>query len=139
MSETERERKGQQRPMTSLEKKVRTILGAVFACAPDCPGHHHYESAWRRRRVDPWCIIVHLDRGNMATYDGSGLTRLVIGCHDEAVRVQITRSGPWHVGLVFSEREREGDFSKRHPTIEHAVEVYREIAKVSGASAGRTE
>lgn len=63
-----------------------------------------------------------------ATYDADELTRLVIMAHEECVRLEIHPGGPGSIKLIFTQRQREGDFCDRHPTIEQAIEKLREGA-----------
>lgn len=57
------------------------------------------------------------------------LTRLVIGAHDECIRVEISPCAFRYLKIEMWPREgREGCISRRHPTIEQAIESYRRTA-----------
>lgn len=66
-------------------------------------------------------IVVSYGRG-WSTYDFDGLTRLVILAHDELVRVDLTPASPKRMAVSFFQRNsRDGEMSRRHPTIEDAI------------------
>jgi len=62
---------------------------------------------------------------NFATFDGSGLTKLVLLAHEKCVRVDIQSEIPQVMEICIWKREREGGVSERHPTIEQAIESFR--------------
>lgn len=63
-----------------------------------------------------------------ATWDSDRLTRLVIGAHDELIRVEISPKSFRYIEIAMWPRERrDGQMSKRHPTIEQAIASYRGI------------
>lgn len=62
----------------------------------------------------------------LATFDYDHLTRLVFSAHDRAVRVAVRSSAPRYVEIALWKRQREGDFSERHPTIDAALAKWRE-------------
>lgn len=67
-----------------------------------------------------------LNRPRLSTFDGSSLTTLVIGAHDEMIRVEIDPCNFSYLAVCMWPRQsRDGDIFKRHPTIECAVDVYR--------------
>lgn len=70
--------------------------------------------------------MVKHDRGDLATYDYNDLTRLVLMAHDKCIRVSINPISKTAVGIAIWKRQREGSMSERHPTLEHAIEKFRE-------------
>ncbi len=99
----------------SLEE-ARDFLGSIYGGTHNLPGE-----------VKPfgygWCLN---HQGDLATFDGDQLTRLVFLAHDRCVRVSILNSGPRMVRIVIHPRMgREGGFSVKHPTIEDALAVWR--------------
>lgn len=65
--------------------------------------------------------------GSLASYDFNHLTRLVIAAHDACVRVSIEARARRYIGISLHRRQgREGDMSSRHPTIEQAIEAFRQ-------------
>ena len=59
--------------------------------------------------------------GGADTFDADLLTRLVVLCHDRAIRGEIVSSGPNRIGILLHPRQREGGIAERHPTIEDAI------------------
>lgn len=107
--------------MSSLGKKVADILGNVYL------GIYHVKQKdldkvdWKNERY----IVIRI-RDELSTYDLNRLTLLVIACHEQAVRVQISGRAKNYLELMFHERRRNGNSFERHPTIEQAIASYRE-------------
>lgn len=73
-------------------------------------------------------IVVKVDKfgSRLSTWDWDELTRLVMLCHDRALRVEIEPCNFRFLALVFSKRtSRTGDFCTLHPTPEQALERHR--------------
>lgn len=64
---------------------------------------------------------------HMSTYDFDMLTKAVVFAHDRAIRFSILPSGPGLLKLVFHKRQRDGDISISHPTIEDTIARVRKI------------
>ncbi len=65
--------------------------------------------------------------GELSTFDFDTMTRLVFMAHDRCMRASVMQSGPNMVKIVVWQREgRIGSFCCRHPTIEEALEIWRE-------------
>ncbi len=66
------------------------------------------------------------DRGEMATFDFSQLTKLVVMCHDRCIRggIESTKRGVIRIS-IFKRKGREGGMSVRHPELEKHVEIIR--------------
>lgn len=63
---------------------------------------------------------------DMATFDGSRLTRLVIMAHDKCYRASVNPVRNNILQIEIWKRDgREGDIVFRHPTMEKAVETIR--------------
>lgn len=89
-------------------------------------GLHHFEEA-AMRKVDwahPFFVKLTL-RTDLATVDFPMLTRLVFLAHDHCIRVSVRPCNGSHLTLLFHPRKREGAYSERHPTLEHAVADWR--------------
>lgn len=88
-------------------------------------GLHHLD---RPERIKWSCdhYIEVLWYGVLSSYDFSTLTRLVLLAHDHAVRVEIRPCNMRYVRLCFTPREREGNISTRHPTVEEVLAQWRE-------------
>jgi len=71
-------------------------------------------------------LLVNATSLNLATFDFDALTRLVFMAHDRCVRVEVKGSNPGYTKIFLHKRVREGDMMRRHPTLEAAVEKWRE-------------
>lgn len=101
-----------------FEDRVKRVLAIAYA------GIHHVPG-WDKRKPygDGLTVTVFQD---LATYDFDRLTRLVVAAHDHCVRLQIDSGGPRHLALRFWPRQREGDITRRHPTMEDAMASIRQ-------------
>jgi hypothetical protein len=61
----------------------------------------------------------------LATFDSDALTRLVIGAHDNAIRVALYPRSANRQNIAMCPRGRRGADCERHPTIEEAVADFR--------------
>lgn len=104
--------------MASLTKEEAT---AFFARHYN--GEHHIPGYDVKQFGYGWCI--HHDRGEMSTYDFDQLTRLVIAAHDDCIRVGIDAIRNGIIRIAIWKRERIGGMSESHPTIEQAIERFR--------------
>lgn len=100
-----------------------TIEEATQFFAEFYQGEHHFPS-----KLFPfgegWMMKHH--RGDIATYDYNGLTRLVLMAHDKCIRVSIAPLNFNTVKIIIWKRQREGDMFEIHPTIEDAIKTYEE-------------
>jgi len=88
-------------------------------------GPHHIPSKLKRFGLG-WAVIFH---GDLASYDGDMLTRLVFMAHDHCVRASV-QSGRGGRGMIaIHPRIRAGRLMQRHPTLEEAVEQWRKFHK----------
>ena len=62
-------------------------------------------------------------RAPMATYDNAMLTKLVMMCHDQAVRAEIS-PGMGFFTINIWKRQRQGEYYERHPEISEAIEKW---------------
>lgn len=70
-------------------------------------------------------MIKH-DRGDLATYDFNGLTRLVFMAHQKCLRVSIMPLNFSTIKLIVHKREKEGGMTEKHPTLSDAIKSYNE-------------
>lgn len=91
-----------------------------------CCGSHHIGGT-----VKEWGsgIAINITYGfSAATFDFDGLTRAVLMAHERCIRFEIAPSGPRMLKLIFHKRHtRDGCMSKRHPTIEQAINTFRRV------------
>ena len=72
-------------------------------------------------------IEINTREYRLATFDFDYLTKLVIMAHNWCLRVAIDGSGPGMIKIILHKRHLvEGDIGKRHPTIEQAIEKYKD-------------
>lgn len=95
-----------------LPDKVNAFVNFVFGGlhrVRKCESKGHYY------QIVPW--------GSLATYDDNTLTRVVIASHDLGVRAEIDNHGMRGLKILLHDRDcREGEFHKRHPTLEKSME-----------------
>ena len=73
-----------------------------------------------------WHAQVALPR-DFSSFDGDALTRLVFAAHDACCRVSVQPCSPTHLRVCLWLRySRDGELSSRHPTLERAVELWRD-------------
>lgn len=84
-------------------------------------GLHHLKVAREVEWNDPYCIEVRWGR-ELSTFDNSLLTRLVLLCHQHALRLEISPRSRGYLTLLFHGRAHEAArMDKRHPTIQQAL------------------
>lgn len=105
--------------MSDLGKNVADLLGELFLGI-----YHQDRQALKVDWTNPSYIEIVI-YGEMSTFDYDHLTRLVFLAHDYAIRVEIQAAAPRYLRLIFSQRTREGDIYRRHPTIEDALTSWR--------------
>lgn len=86
-------------------------------------GQHHIPGYKPKQFGLGWCV--NHDRGDLATYDFTGLTRLVLMGHDRCIRVSLQAKRNGIIEIAIHKREREGSMDRRHPTIEKAIDNFR--------------
>jgi hypothetical protein len=65
--------------------------------------------------------------GELASFDSDQLTTLVLLAHERCIRVHVEPCNPRYLRIVIFGRVREGDISRRHPTIGHAVALFDRV------------
>ena len=105
--------------VSDLGKKVADILGMVWY------GLYHIapQSIKKVNWDDTYCISIAL-QCSLSTFDYNELTELVILCHDQTIRLNISPNMRY-LRLFFHQRQRDGIFTVRHPTIEEAIQTCR--------------
>lgn len=108
-------------PVSAFGGKVACILDQAL-------GGIHNLNRGRLERVlwDSKDLIIFRYSAGFASFDNDWLTRLLVLCHDESVRLEIQPGGNINIILLFSPRELEGDLYHRHPTLEESVKKIRE-------------
>lgn len=65
----------------------------------------------------------------MATYDNALLTKLVVMAHEESIRVEIAPERGQCFSINIFQRQRDGEYYERHPTMEDATKFFKENRK----------
>lgn len=107
-----------------MEKYIATDFFAEFY-----NGEHHIPGFEPKPYGYGWCVL-H-DRGDLATFDFSELTRLVLMAHEMCIRVSVEAVSKNVMRISIWQRVREGGMSERHPTIETAIEQYTNRKKTN--------
>lgn len=109
------------RPLTDFEQRAVVLLCRSMHCGP-YDFYRTFEKAdWQYGRG----VRFVLDHHRLATFDMAGLTTLVIGAHDECIRIEIRPVNFRNIAICMWPRKRVGSISERHPTIEQAIHYYR--------------
>lgn len=86
-------------------------------------GEHHLPRGGVKDWGDGWCV--HHDQGDLATFDSDRLTMLVLMAHDKCIRVSVQPHAFKTLRIAIWKRQRDGNISSRHSTIEQAIESFR--------------
>lgn len=105
------------------ESKYLTKEEATAFFAEFYYGEHHIPKHTVHQFGLGW--MVKHDRGDLASFDFNGLTRLVLMAHDKCIRVSVQPSSKATMEIAIWKRQREGSMSERHPTLEQAIESFR--------------
>lgn len=95
----------------TFRERVDKLRDAVYGGLHNAPRKIHDET-----RMVWWT-----DSGDLATFDGERLTRLVIAAHDLCLRVSIENGGPRCLSVRVWPRERTGKRWQRHPRLEEVL------------------
>jgi hypothetical protein len=111
------------------EKRDPSPLGALVAdvLGQTWEGIYHLRSDGIRTAnwADPHFVEICLSR-KLCTVDGNHLTRLVVLCHDHALRLDIQPCNPKALRLVFSRRDQSAvEYYRRCPTLEDHAALIR--------------
>jgi hypothetical protein len=110
--------------MSPLGEKAADFLGDVFRGIYHLSGSSHCSLSkvdWTEKHN----IEVILYSGGWSTWDFSELSRMVVLAHDRCLRLEIAPYSFHYIKLFISQRERTGDISARHPTMEDHIAIIR--------------
>lgn len=110
--------------METLSKKEATDFFTDFYC-----GEHHIPNELKSHGSAGWEVS---DTVPMATTDFDRLTKLVIMAHDRCIRVDIQPCGMNRYKIVLHKKDRSGELSLSHPTMEDSIiriRGYKKCAK----------
>ena len=97
-------------------RDVANILGIVWSGIYHIDTNDLRKVEWTNDRFMSLRIY-----GELATWDFSQLTHLVVLCHDHCVRLSISGRAKNYLELMFHRRQRDGGVAQRHPTMEEAI------------------
>lgn len=102
-------------------RNVFNILGMVGG------GIYNAPIAWDAVRWKGWANGIAIPwKGDLATWDFNGLTKLVFLCHEARIRCEIRSNGFHGLLLCFWPRKAEGCMATRHPNLDEAVAAFRD-------------
>ena len=67
--------------------------------------------------------------GEVATFDGNDMTRLVLIAHQRLCRASISSAGPQRLAIEVHPRQPEGSLYERHPGLSDLEEQCRRLSK----------
>ncbi|SDV49246.1 hypothetical protein [Chitinasiproducens palmae] len=107
------------RTLTPFQRRAVVLLCQAMRCGP-------YDFASTFKHADWNCglgVRFKVCRPQLSTYDTDGLTALVLGAHEQAIRVEIDPVNFTHLAVTMHPRRRNADRQyMRHPSIEQALE-----------------
>lgn len=86
------------------------------------PGNYGAHGVRKFDACDAYYVLQH---DELASFDYDLLTRLVLLAHEYAIRTDVDARGRY-LRITIHGRQRDGFMHERHPTIEQAVETFRE-------------
>lgn len=102
-----------------LTKEEATKFFSIFY-----GGEHHIPRGGLKEFGEGWSVQ---HRGDLATYDFSDLTRLVVLAHEMCIRACVLQGGPGAIKIAIHKRIRESEnMSTRHPTLEDNIKLIKQ-------------
>ena len=109
------------RNLTDFQQRAVVLLCEAMRCGPYDIGHNGrtFETAeWQYGHGVRFVVY----RPKLATYDTDGLTALVLGAHEKAIRVEIGPVNFTHLAITMHPRARDAANQwGRHPSIEQVL------------------
>lgn len=110
------------RTLTDFQRRAVILLCQAMRCGPYDFARTFETADWEFGRG----VRFSVRRPQLSTYDTDGLTALVLGAHEQAIRVEIEPRSFTHLAIVMHPRQPVHDSQwGRHPTIGQAIETYR--------------
>lgn len=111
--------------MSELGKRVAELLGHWYGGIYHANPKYIKQADWTN---NDYIEVKH--NGTVSTFDYDDLTRLVFLAHDLAIRIEIEAvGGPRKLlRFVFYNRQRDGERSQLHPSMEDALRAWRNKA-----------
>ncbi len=118
--------RGWKGPMSDFGRNVANLLGEFVYGIYHINPTYLIKADWSHSAF----IEINYDQ-TLATFDFDNLTRFVFLCHDYGMRGQISARSSRTLLLMFHPRERGGDITRRHPTLEQALAKFRKSYPVN--------
>jgi hypothetical protein len=110
-------------PQSRLNEFNRRCIGIL--CNAFKTGVYNLNINWNKAEFAPRYSVFVLRNADIATFDFSQMSRLVFAAHDECVRICVSPRTFRHLEIMMHQRQRAGDMSRRHPTLENAISDFR--------------
>jgi hypothetical protein len=108
--------------VSPLGAEVARVLDVVFGGI-----YHLQKEVAKADWTNPHYVVIQIHRG-LSTFDSSELTQLVILCHDQMLRMEISPVNFTYLEIMFHQRtERTGSTMTRMPMIEYQIEHIRKV------------
>lgn len=107
-------------PLTENQQYCKNMLIAW------AKGEHHLPDIY------PCGSGIHINHyGDLSTFDFDKLTRLVLLAHRDAVRIEITNSGPRMVRIIAHRRKHDAAacMSQRHPSLDDLIQQAEKLKR----------
>ena len=110
--------------LTDFQRRAVVLLCRAMGCGPYDISNTFEKADWNYGVGVKF--VVGCKGFGLSTFDFSGLTTLVIGAHEECIRVEIEPCNMQHLSIIMHPRQRDGEhIYQLHPSIEEAVKRHR--------------
>lgn len=115
-----------QEGLTEFNRRAIGLLCRAYGMGPWNVPVNWERVDWRYGRGV--CFVLNCYGHGLGTFDTNRLTRLVIGAHDECIRIEVSPKAFRYLEIAMWPRNgRSGAMHERHPTIEQAVADFRGV------------
>lgn len=109
------------RDLTEFQRRCVLLL-----CNAMGTGVYNINCNWKNADWQDRYVSLVVSHTNWSTFDFDKLTRLVIGAHEDCIRVEMEACAPGRMRIMMHRRQREGRMYERHPDIYKAIVSYRQ-------------
>lgn len=106
-------------PIGEFGARVADLLGELYVGIYHIPTQYLKKVDWE----NPHFIEIVVDDSQYSTFDFGYLTDLVLLCHRECIRGEVSAARQGLLRLRFHSRQRDGGMSQRHPTMREVLEA----------------
>ena len=112
-----------QKHLSKFGEKVADVLGQAYL------GIYHIDKAVLSKKAvwdQEWYVEFPI-YGSLSTFDDDILTRLIVLCHDQMIRFEISPCNMQYLKFMFHPRiSRNGNMSERMPLLEDHIKIIRD-------------